>query len=290
MSPHHYQRQYTPLRRPSHRFGNPYFRSRASDKVSVSRVKNSVAWVSFRIWMYLILFGILLIALIWLICFSPFLTISQIEISGAREERIQSIEQSAWDQASQHRFWLLSQSHLYLFDGNQFKEKLLDQYSFNEVQIKKVVPNKLKIVITEKTPVAVWIENDAYYLIDGEGWVINTVGGPMPDLVTIHNNGQPKLNNKRLEGQESLIKASIYLKSSLDSKFAYLEFDQIVTTYERNSLTLILKDGVLIYFTIDEPIYSQLDRLDALIKGQLKNQLSGVSYIDLRFGDKVYYK
>lgn len=69
--------------------------------------------------------------------FSPFLTISQIEISGAREERIQSIEQSAWDQASQHRFWLLSQSHLYLFDGNQFKEKLLDQYSFNEVQIKK---------------------------------------------------------------------------------------------------------------------------------------------------------
>jgi cell division septal protein FtsQ len=240
--------------------------------------------------MYLILFVILIIALIWLICFSPFLTISQIEISGAREERIQSIEQSAWDQANQHRFWLLSQSHLYLFDGNQFKEKLLEQYSLNEVQIKKVVPKKLKIVITEKTPVAVWIENDTYYLIDGEGWVINTIGGPIPDLVTIHNNGQPKLNNKRLEGQESLIKASIELKSSLDSKFAYLESDQIVTTYERNSITLVLKDGVLIYFTIDEPISSQLDRLDVLIKGQLKNQLTGISYIDLRFGDKVYYK
>jgi small subunit ribosomal protein S2 len=48
--------------------------------------------------------------------------------------------------------------------------------------------------------------------------------------------------------------------------------------------------GLLTYFTIDEPISSQLDRLDVLIKGQLKNQLTGISYIDLRFGDKVYYK
>jgi hypothetical protein len=79
-------------------------------------------------------------------------------------------------------------------------------------------------------------------------------------LNKLNNNDQPKLNNKRLEGQESLIKASIDLKSSLDSKFAYLESDQIVTTYERNSLTLILKDGMLIYFTIDEPISSRRER------------------------------
>lgn len=289
MAPQHYQRQYTPLRRPIHRFGNPYFRSRAADRVSVSRVKNSAARIPFRIWMYLILFVIFIIALIWLICFSPFLTITQIEISGANEERTKLIEQSAWEQTHERRFWFLSQSHLYLFDSKSFKEKLLENYTFNQIHIQKN-SKKILIDITEKIPVAVWFENDAYYIIDADGWVIDTSNGPLPGLVTIINNGQAKLNNKRLEGQESLIKASLELRVGLDSSFAYLNPDQIATTYERNTITLILKEGTLIYFTIDEPIASQLDRLDVLVKGQLKNQLSRVSYIDLRFGDKVYYK
>ncbi len=290
MAPLHYQRQYTPLRRPTHRFGNPYFRSRAADRVSLSRVKNSAARIPFRIWAYLILFGILIIGLVWVICFSPFLTISEIEISGINEERLKSIQQSAWEQTHQHRFWFLSQSHLYLFDSQTFKEKILEDYTFNDIQIQKKIPKKIKIVISQKTPVAVWFENDAYYIIDSEGWIIDSTSGPLPGLVSINNNGLAKLNNKRLEGQESLIKACLELRSGLDASFAYLNADQITATHERNTVTLILKDGTLIYFTVDESIASQLERLDVLIKDQLKNQLSRVSYIDLRFGDKVYYK
>jgi cell division septal protein FtsQ len=290
MSPQHYQKQYTPLRRPNHRFGNPYFRSRAADRVAMSRVKNSASRISFRIWMYILLFGFLCITLIWLICFSPFLVISQVKVTGAAEQRVEAIEQSVWTQISERRFWFLSQSHVLLFDSESFRNMLLENYVLNDVQIKKKIPKKLEVIVIEKIPVAVWFEGDSYFVIDDQGWVIDTVSGPGEGLATIYNNGQPKLNNKRLEGQESLIKASIELQASLNGRFSYLKPDQITSTHERNTVTVVLKQGTLIYFAIDESISSQLDRLDALVKSELKNKFSQVDYIDLRFGDKVYYK
>lgn len=290
MSPLHYQRQYTPLRKPTHRGGNPYFRSRSADRVALSRVKNSAARIPFRIWVYLILFVLTMLAVGWLVCLSPFLTIKYIDISEANEGRIQAIERFAWEQTEQSRFWFFSQSHLLLFNSEMFKKRLSEDYVFNDVRIQKKLPNTIKITVAEKNPVATWFEGDVYYVIDSEGWILDSVEGPKEGLVAINNNGQPKLNNKRLEGQEGLIKASLELKTSLDSNFSYLNLSQIVITHERNTVSLVLKEGVIIYFTIEEPIAVQLDRLDILIKGQLASQLSRISYIDLRFRDRVYYK
>jgi len=290
MSPLHYQRQYTPLRKSTHRGGNPYFRSRSVDRVTLSRVKNSAARIPFRIWAYLILFVLTMLALGWLVCLSPFLTIKYVDISEANEGRIQTIERLAWEQTEQSRLWFFSQSHLLLFDSEMFKKRLSEEYVFNEVRIQKKLPNTIKIIVTEKNPVATWFESDMYYVIDSEGWVVDSAIGPLEGLVAINNNGQPKLNNKRLEGQEGLIKASLELKASLDSNFSYLNVAQIVITHERNTISLVLKEGVIIYFTIEEPISVQLERLDILVKGQLASKLSRISYIDLRFRDRVYYK
>lgn len=290
MSPHTYHRQYTPSRRPAHRFGNPYFRSRAADRVAVSRVKNSASRVSFKVWMYTFLIGIIITAIIWLICFSSFLTISKVEVVGARDQRVSAIEQEVWDQTSAHRFWVLSQSHLFLFNSKYFNQKLLDNFVLANVTIKRKLPGTLEINVIEKTPVAVWFEADSYYIVDTQGWIIDTVPGPVDGLVTINNNGQPRLSNKHLDGQESLIQASTELKASLDGTFSYLKVNQLTRTDEQNTLTLVLKDGPMIHFATNEPINIQLERLDALLKSELKNRISRIKYIDLRFGDKVYYK
>ncbi len=49
-------------------------------------------------------------------------------------------------------------------------------------------------------------------------------------------------------------------------------------------------DGPMIYFNLQEDIDKQVAKLLVIINEKLKNDLDEKKYIDLRYGDKVYYK
>lgn len=290
MSSQLYHRKYSPPRRSPRRFDNPYFRQRKADQVSISRFKNLLGKISFRGWMYSFLFLFIFIILFWLVSFSRFLVISEIKIVGSNDERSKMFEIEAWKQTDQNVFWFLSQSHLFIFNKKDYISKINNEYVLNGIKIKKKIPGTLEIKITEKEPVAVWFETDNYYLIDKEGWIITVLAGPQTDLITVVNNGPSKVNEKRLMNQERIISSVLEAQEAFIGPFSYLQASQFTTTHEQDTLAISLKQGVVIYFATNEPMAGQFDRLDVLLKSDLKDKLSKINYIDLRFGDKVYYK
>lgn len=291
MVSYHYQRQYTPLRRPHHRSGNPYFRSRSADRLAYSRVNTTASRLSFKTWL-LIIGGIILIgAIIWLLFISSFLTISAVSITGTNDNKAMAVEDIIWRQTDEHRWWFISQSHLVAFDTGAAQKRIEEEYIFEAVTFKKKLLHTLELHVTEKTPAVVWFENDKYYVVDSEGWVLEQLSVPPDNLPVVYNNAAPAISERRVTSNSAgLIKPAVELNTLLHGQFSYLKAKQMTVNQEQATLIVVLQGGQLIYVATDQSLTTQLEKLDTLVKTQLKSHLTGIDYIDLRFGDKIYYK
>ena len=72
-----------------------------------------------------------------------------------------------------------------------------------------------------------------------------------------------------------------------------LEIDRICeVNKQESSVNLnIINNGPEIFFNIEEDLGAQFKKLEVLISEKLKgDRLKKLEYIDLRFGEKVYYK
>ncbi len=291
MTPNRYYKSYSPLHRPHHRVGNPYFRSRSADRLAMSRISTSTSRWSFKVWLYLFLSFLFLLALLWLLLFSNIFIIQHIEVKGTYENKARIIKEMAEQQTNDTRLWILPQSRLVVFKKAQLLEKINNNYIFSNIRIQKKIPQTLIIQLVEKSAAVYWFENDIYYLLDAEGWVLETQTTPLTDTVVIYNNAEPKITARRLsESERSVIEPVGKLQSLLRSRFSYLKAKQITVTQERDTVIVVLEGGQLLYLNSKQPMEAQLDRLDTLIKYEIKNRLPTLNYIDLRFGDKVYYK
>ncbi len=287
---HQPPRNYRPAKVSRDRFANPYFKARQADKVSASRFKNFLAKIPPRAW--LTFFAVLILAggLIWLGAFSSVFLIKEVNVQGTIESEQKAVRDIVWWQSEGNRLWLLPQNRLFVFDKSALERTLTERYALDGLAIHKRLPGKIKVLLTEKVPVATWFEADAYYLIDREGWVIRSLSAPQPGLPAYYNNGPVRLAGKQVQGQANALAQSHELWELLGGRFANLNYRQIVVDNDRETVKVVLRDGAILLLATDQPLAGQFDRLEVLLSGDLRNKLTRLSYIDLRYGDKVYYK
>lgn len=285
---HH--RHYQASRVSRNRYANPYFRSRSADRLGRSRTKAILAKIPPRAWFYFFLACVIVGSLIWLFAFSAVLAIATVRVEGTVNYDTREIETAVWDQAEASRGFIFSQSRLAVFDSDQLRKTLSERYSFENLRITKKLPRTLLIRIQETAPAAVWFEADQYYLVSADGVILKTIVSPDPELPAVYNNGLPRLENNRLNGQEAALKTAAVLQQELKGRLSYFPYEQLVVDNDRDTIKIIGKKAPVVYLTTDDHVPAELERLDTLLKGELGSQLGKLHYIDLRFGDKVYYK
>lgn len=291
MSAYHHNRHYRPLRQPYHRSGNPYFRSRSADHLGISRLKNTTARWSFKTWLVIILTSIVAILLVWLFLFSPFFLIKKIQVSGAEISKADNITRLGWDQTKKRRWFVIPQSRLLTFNSAHLEAIIRGEYIFESIKIRKKLFGTINIDIKEKLPAALWFENDTYYVLDAEGFVLAQEMTVRPDLPLLHNNATPVITLQQLPAESRVIlQRGIELSQFTSSQFSYVKPKHITIPPEHQTIVLVLGGGQLIYFSTRQEIGPQIEKLDTLLKTELKNRLPAIDYIDLRFGDKIYYK
>ncbi|MFH1482541.1 MAG: hypothetical protein ABIE46_03405, partial [Patescibacteria group bacterium] len=59
---------------------------------------------------------------------------------------------------------------------------------------------------------------------------------------------------------------------------------------EEGTIELKVVSGPIIYFNIKDDLLKQVSKLDVTISQKLKEEFIKKTYIDLRYGDKVYYR
>ena len=279
------------------KYSNPYFRKkRKKKKVKVAKLPWRAKLILFEIF-------IVFIALVWFFCFSGVFNLDYIDINGLEKISAKEIKNIVREQTECKRFLFGSQKNLILFNTIKLSRQLNENYAFEWVLFEKKLPNQLIINLAEKKYVAIWHELGKYYYIDNEGNIIEEI-----DPLEIKQKNYPLIDNQRsssVQGRKIIdhvddIQYIIKLFSEFKNN-AYpfpvnkdessdFPIERFILDNEVNTVKMALTNGPIIYFNTDKEIGEQIVKLTILIREKLKDDFKSKSYIDLRYGDRIYYR
>jgi len=233
--------------------------------------------------------------IVWLIFFSRFFLIPEPEIFGTNETIKNELADKFAEQLKENRWIFFRQNNLFVFDKSAFISRLNNDFIFQKLEIKKRLLNRLIIEFEEKANSFVLREGDKFYYIDDAGRVIKEAD-PLSistnRLAIIENRSAPMAEEKNLSREAKRIQyvQSLYetLKEPRDSS---LKAERFIIDGDLHTVKVqTASSGPEILFNTESPPKNQLDRLYILIRDKLGEEYLKKKYIDLRFGELIYYQ
>lgn len=245
--------------------------------------------------------------------FSSFYNITNIEVQGNKIISTDDVLDIVHEQLGSHRLLVFNSRNIFVFDKQKLKKKISAKVVTDSLRIDKILPNTLKISITEKLAVLKWVANDEEYLTDSNGIVIkkfykktlpklfqldinpnlNTASQEIPaesgSFIKVSNqaNQNVNLNDKVLSPED------VQFVLNLWEEFNNFDYLRIISLSVPSSLPpyleVKLESGCKIYFNLVDSLEKQISRLHLLIDKDIKKEnLYTIDYIDLRLGQKTY--
>jgi len=264
------------------------------------------------------------------IFYIPYFTISNFDFTGTDQPLAEKLTIALKGEFDSHKFFVLNRSNYFVFNETKFREKLSEMFILSNLEISKKFPNIIAINAKEKTRSLALIANNEAYFIDYKGMVIdvlkNTEKSYIPD--TSRSSGTCEKTMENTSGSsDTCIPQKIVISDSITSQmpqvmikntsnainarisvFNELQVSTIIEIYEKlntegmatdiidletpedTKITVKTKEGFLIYLTTEDTIENQIENLKIVLKEKIGENRVNLQYIDLRFGDKVYFK
>ena len=243
---------------------------------------NKYFWILF----FLIIF---LAVAFYFAIFYPFFQISHIEISGVKKVQTQEIE-NIIAAAIQKKIIFFDTKSIFLANPKEMNKKILEKFlQIKTADIKRKLPDTLVVLIEERIVVANYCQNDICFHIDDTGIAFEN-GENEGDIVIKNNNPSPQI----LPGKQVLKKEYVdaILKIQRELK---RDFDIIISYFSildsESKMEVLTQDSGKFYFNMEGDMNSQIVNLNSVLKEQIPTEKRmDLEYIDLRFGDKVFYK
>jgi len=236
--------------------------------------------------------------------------ISQINILGNVYSNEQKILEVTEEKLKGNYFGILSRSNSFLFSRGRIEKAILEQFAeVEKVRVDFESKNSINVRITEFNPVAKWckdfvseeaeVEEDANeiilskedcYLVSEKGFIfareplINTL-----DLVKFKNDheGEP-IRSYYLN--EDLFKDLVHFTDLLKERLNI----EVVTVERADefSFNMFTTDKLELRIDTEDDVLEVFDNLQTFLNSDEVSEISlaDLEYIDLRFGNKVFYK
>jgi cell division septal protein FtsQ len=229
--------------------------------------------------------------LVWLFLYSHVFTIEYIEARGEGRLNPMGVEAIAWQQLDDSDFLLWPQKNIFIFDKQELKDTLNLKYSFNDIIVSKKLPDKLIVQYKEKEHSLIWQEKGIYFYTDNHGFIVERIGDKRgeKDYPLIVNDSSYFIDNNRVGIRQELIDNVFVLIDKLKGNETF-KIDHFLVDDNSTTLKLKLKDAPFLYFNISADIDKQINKLMTLKNEILKEDFNKKEYIDVRTGDRVYYK
>ncbi len=272
----------------SREYSNPYFADRKKRKTKIATFR-----LSFKTKIILLFSLVLLIALLGGALYSGFFTISDISING--EGRIPKInlENIVKEQIASSLFKFWPQKNIFIFSTKRLKDELEKKYVFNQLTIKKQLPRTLIINYQEKKYALIWLEDNKYYYADSQGYIIteaNLLEIKQKDYPLIENISGSKIVDIKISVSANILDYAIRLFNKFKDYEADFKIDRFRIDDNPNILKVVLNNGPELYFNVTEDMDKQINKLLILKQEKLKDDFNNKTYIDLGYGDRVYYR
>lgn len=175
---------------------------------------------------------------------------------------------------------LVYPKNIFLINTGEIEKNILSNFSkIGKVEIYRSLPDALDILITERTPIALWCEQDHCFFADKEG-VIFGENPPETDLIKIM--GPKEMLNKEKISQILDIQRKLKENPQVTATQA------LIASEER--LNIGTSEGWEIYFNSKGNLDWQVQELALVLEKQITPaKRKNLEYIDLRFS-RVFYK
>ncbi len=225
--------------------------------------------------------------------YSGYFDIKNIEITGDGRINIDDIRNIINGQTNDKFFHIISQKNIFLFNTHGLKQTLEKKYVFDSLDIKKDFPGALVVVFKEKTYAFILKEDEKFFYADKEGTVIDEIS-PLEvsskAYPVVRNESQNKTTDGKISFNASYIGFALELFSEIKKYPDDFKVDSFIVDNDLKSLKLALTDGPRIFFNTDNNIGTQVDKLLILKREKLKDAFVKKEYIDLRYGESIYYR
>ncbi len=271
-------------------YSNPYFKRKKA-----SNLRGTILFI----------FVFIIIAVITiLLLVHPALSINKVRVDGIQFISKDSIQSIVGEYLNENKMFVLPNHNLFLFSKDVLKERLETSFTFADLSI-YTDKKTLFIELTERTSELLWQIGDDTYVVDLEGIVIRKIsneelvlintpiesGGVVTKIQTLPvfvdvnkidvTIGHPVLKEEEIE---STLRFHKHLTRQ-GIEFTITQFDRIAGKLVAIDTT----EGFQILFDPLGDIDAQARRLDALLRENVSD-LSSLRYVDLRFGDHVYFQ
>ena len=180
--------------------------------------------------------------------------------------------------------------NIFRYNIKDMEEILLNNKYIDKVEIKRLLPNILKVSIIEKEIVANLYNEEIYCYIDKEGNFIDEIDENNKDneVITVHIDYNKTDSQEIKFKNEENKKRLLYLLEYIKEEGIYKKIDNIDMT-KPNSINMGTKEDINMLLNSDEELKYNISRL-AMILADLQNKKQKGGEIDLSTGKYALYR
>jgi len=232
----------------------------------------------------------LLSGIFYLIFFSPIFQIKEIKILGAKRVSTDTLRNFIEGRANQRIFFLVTRN-IFLINSQEIEKNLLAEFpQLDQAALKKKLPEILEVQVKERESAAIFCQAEFCFFVDREGVIFEKISEERDNLLRIENHllkDQPKLGQEIFEKKEMEKILEIKEKLNQDLKISLVAISKV----SEDRLDAKIFKNWKIYFNLKENISEQIFNLRLLLEEKIpQEKRENLEYIDLRFGNRVYYK
>jgi len=233
--------------------------------------------------------GVLTIFLIVYFFSYPSFALTRVEITGLEPSSNQQMNDAIHAYLNQSHFFFFHNTNRFLFSEKNLKQSLSKNFAFDQLDI-HVKKQTVFLSVKERTSDIIWKTSTDTYLADLEGVVtqkidLNATHKSLP--IFIDKNAQPVNIGDHLLDKDQ-IQHILAFEQKITSQGILINEVQIDTQIGKWIGLKTMQGYTILFNPADDP-QIQSDRLKTLLQDTIKDT-SKLQYIDLRFGDHVYYK
>ncbi len=244
----------------------------------------------------LIILALLLLlgSITYIFCFSRLFAVSEIKVSGISRISEDVLKQYAWKQIDESHAWLFKQNNIIFFETESLTESLNTNFSFDSLRVYKEWPKTIVISAGERSLAFIWRDRNGQSFSDGQGCLVREVAvaetdySKYPLLEAV--NGVNYLNDRDCLDIEDAYLTALFSLSEKIKTHPDLTTSRFMLEGEFNTLKADLSTGPNILFNINDDLDKQLNKLIIIKQEKAPVDFEKLEYIDLRYGDRAYFK
>lgn len=280
---------------------NPYF------------PKNTRRGIGFKKIAVITAIAAIFILLGYFLFFSSFFTINKIAVTGNKNILAPTITDTVQQTLNKKKYFILPRTNIFILDIQDVVKVLNGQFLLDNIKVEKKYPFELSIAIKEKisrfvlgieysedvktttTSTSVILRKYVKsYLVDRDGLITGNFidsADAAADYPRVVDTNSRAINIGDYVLDKQKIEQILYLYDKINQKteLAVKEL-QIDSSIPEQTVVVADKRGFTVKFELNDKIDRQIQSLTLLWSSKLKNAINNLEYIDLRFGEKIYYK